>query len=415
MISGQMSPNNSFESGLAVPGGLPTAARLALRVMQRLSVGSLSITLPDGTPIRVGKGEPHAEMTLNNWNVASAALRSGDIGFGETYIAGDWTTPNLQALMRVMVSNRSAIEAVIYGKWWGKMLNRLRHLVNHNSRAGSRRNIAAHYDIGNSFYQLWLDPTMTYSSGLFAGQAVGADDAAALDLAQHEKYQRILAQLDLAPGARVLEIGCGWGGFAEQALRADLCVTGITLSREQLDYAQQRLSRVEADGRVQLRLQDYRDANEQFDGIASIEMFEAVGEQYWPGYFAALARSLKPGGRAVVQTITIDDALFADYRRGTDFIQQYIFPGGMLPSPKVFREAAQKAGLIVRNEFAFGADYAQTLAIWHSNFRTREREVRALGFDTAFIRTWAFYLAYCEAAFRCGNTDVIQFTLERVR
>ena len=353
---------------------------------------------------------------LANWNVCEAALKSGDIGFGATYIAGDWSTPDLLALMNVMVANRNAIEAAIYGTWWGRSLYRLRHLLRRNTRTGSKKNIHAHYDIGNAFYRLWLDESMTYSSALFAdglraAEASARDDFAALPRAHETKYARVLDQLALAPGARVLEIGCGWGGFATAAARRGLHVTGLTLSSEQLELARERIWAARLDDRVDVTLRDYRDVDGQYDGIASIEMFEAVGERYWSEYFACIKQRLKVGGRATVQTITIAEHLFADYRKSSDFIQQYIFPGGMLPSVTAFTAAARTAGLRVIDRFAFGQDYARTLAAWLSQFADRERDVRATGFDIGFVCTWSFYLAYCSAAFRFENTDVVQFTL----
>jgi cyclopropane-fatty-acyl-phospholipid synthase len=392
--------------------GAPPSARLVLKLMEKMSEGSLTVTVPSGSTLRFGRGEPHADIVLSNWNVCDAALKNGDIGFGETYIAGDWGTSNLSALMHVMVANRNAIEAVIYGKWWGKIFYRLRHLLHRNTRVGSRKNIHAHYDIGNPFYQLWLDGTMTYSSALYSALADPGDDVEQMADAQRAKYRRILECLGARPGQRLLEIGCGWGGFAEVAAETGLHVTGITLSTEQLAYARERLARAGLDMRAELRLEDYRDTSEQFDLIASIEMFEAVGEKYWPSYFETLKRRLKPGGRAVIQTITIADELFPAYRKSSDFIQQYIFPGGMLPTPAIFRDYARRAGLTVTDAFAFGQDYARTLHAWLRSFYSHEREIRDQGFDTPFVRTWAFYLAYCEAAFRHANTDVIQFTLE---
>jgi cyclopropane-fatty-acyl-phospholipid synthase len=283
---------------------------------------------------------------------------------------------------------------------------RLKHLLNRNSKAGSRKNIHAHYDIGNPFYQLWLDPSMTYSSALFTD-----DSGDNLALAQAAKYQRILGQLALRPGDRVLEIGCGWGGFAEMAARGGAHVTGLTLSTEQLAYAKQRLADAGLAGRTDLQLCDYRDSDGQYDAIASIEMFEAVGEAYWPSYFECIARNLKPGGRACVQTIVIADELFERYRKATDFIQQFIFPGGMLPSPSKFAQMAAAHGLRVSDEFKFGLDYAATLRAWRRAFHARLDQVRTQGFDDTFIRTWEFYLCYCEAAFRGHNTDVMHFTL----
>jgi len=298
------------------------------------------------------------------------------------------------------------------------MFNRVRHLLNRNTRSGARRNIHAHYDLGNAFYRLWLDASMTYSSALFDdshSQTAVTDagrDWPELERAQQRKYDRMLAVTRCRNDANVLEIGCGWGGFAQTAAQHGMNVKGLTLSSEQLAFAQQRLADAGLSSHADLVLQDYRDEHEQFDAIVSIEMFEAVGESYWPSYFETIKRCLKPGGRAIVQTITIADELFERYRSGSDFIQQYIFPGGMLPSPQVFERHAAKAGLIVSDQHAFGLDYARTLACWRERFVALSGEVDALGFDERFKRTWLFYLAYCEAAFLRRNTDVIQFTLE---
>ncbi len=388
-----------------MPGAMPPQARIVVQMLRRLEHGALRLTCPDGTVLSFGDDSAPVSLKMNNWDPCSAALKSGDIGFAESYITGDWTTDNLTALLQLLARNRNALEDAIYGSWWGGLLYRLRHLFNRNSKSGSRRNIHAHYDIGNAFYRLWLDPSMTYSSALFA------EPTMTLQEAQHAKYARILEQLNLRAGERLLEIGCGWGGFAELATSAQMHVTGLTLSTEQLEFAQQRLQNAGLAAQADLRLQDYRDVDGEFDGIASIEMFEAVGEQYWDSYFACVAQRLKRGGRACIQTITIADQLFARYRKGSDFIQQYIFPGGMLPSPEVFRAHAQRHGLDVANEHAFGLDYARTLATWHSAFNDVLHEVRAQGFDDRFIRTWQFYLSYCEAGFLERNIDLYQFTL----
>jgi cyclopropane-fatty-acyl-phospholipid synthase len=380
------------------PVHAPRAARVLFALLERLERGSLALTLPGGGTIAFGRGQPSAAIRLANWNLFTAALKSGDIGFAQTYIAGDWETDSLAAVLDVAVANRDALEDAVYGRWWGRLALRLRHLLNRNSRAGSRRNIHAHYDLGNPFYRLWLDPSMTYSSALFAG-APGRT----LEQAQAAKYRRILDELALPAGGSVLEIGSGWGGFAELAARDGLRVRGLTLSTEQLAY------------NASFALQDYRDEAGRYDGIASIEMFEAVGEAYWPAYFDTLRRALAPGGRAVIQTITIADEFFERYRRGTDFIQQYVFPGGMLPSPSAFEAHAGRAGLRVTRRFAFGQDYARTLACWRESFVGRIEQVRALGFDRRFERIWEFYLAYCEAAFRHRSTDVVQYTLEHRR
>jgi cyclopropane-fatty-acyl-phospholipid synthase len=392
-----------------LPEAAPAAARAVFGLLQRLEQGTLDVQWPDGSVAHFGQGgEPRAAIRLVNWNVCVAALKSGDIGFAESYIAGDWTSPDLTALLGLFVANRERIESIVYGRWWGSLLYRLKHLLHRNSRAGSRKNIHAHYDLGNEFYRLWLDPSMNYSSAWFDGRAEGD-----LTAAQWAKVDRALDECALPDGGRLLEIGCGWGALAERAARRHAArVVGVTLSREQLEWAQRRLG--DAGLEADLRLQDYRDIDDgPFDAIASIEMFEAVGREYWPGFFATVAKQLKPGGRACIQTITIRDDLFERYVRSTDFIQQYIFPGGLLPSPGAFRAAAARAGLKVVNELEFGTDYAITLRRWREAFLAQDRAVRALGFDTRFMRIWEFYLAYCEAAFAHGNTSVMQFTLAR--
>ncbi|PIG27289.1 cyclopropane-fatty-acyl-phospholipid synthase [Janthinobacterium sp. 35] len=384
---------------------LPAAARMILRLLEKLQYGALRLRTPDGRILLYGDASHPVTLDLHNWHLCSAVLRSGDIGFAETFIAGDWRTDNLPGLIELMIRNRAQIESLIYGNWWGSLLYKVRHLLNRNSRAGSKKNIHAHYDIGNAFYQLWLDPSMTYSSALFS-------EGASLEQAQGAKYRRIASQLQLQPGQRVLEIGCGWGGFAETAARDNGAhVTGLTLSTEQLAYARQRLQDAGLAGQADLQLCDYRDSAGQYDAIASIEMFEAVGQRYWPGYFACVARNLKPGGRACIQTIVIADALFQRYSKSTDFIQQYIFPGGMLPSPLEFRRAAEAQGLRVEDAFSFGLDYAETLRQWRASFLAQRTALEKQGFDGRFLLTWEFYLAYCEAAFQAHNTDVMQFTL----
>ncbi len=387
------------------------AARGLLRLLDRLQLGQLELQHPDGGRSLHGSaaaGQPQAQLRLADWDVLAEIARKGDIALAETFIAGRWHSPDPVAVLRLGLANREALERAIYGSWWGALAARLRHALNRNSRAGSRRNIHAHYDIGNAFYGLWLDETMNYSSALFEG-----DLARPLADAQRAKVARALAASALPRGGRLLEIGCGWGAVAEAAAR-DLGaeVVGVTLSTEQLDWARLRLARQGL--RADLRLQDYRDiasSDGPFDAIVSIEMFEAVGEAYWDRYFATLKRLLAPGGRACVQSIVIRDELFERYRRSSDFIQQYVFPGGMLPSPAVFRARAERAGLQVVGAHAFGHDYAETLRRWREAFVARLPEVSALGLDERFQRTWLFYLAYCEAAFDEGSCDVLQFTL----
>ena len=398
-----------------VAASAPAAARAVFRLLKGIRHGTLDVQLPDGTMIHFGAAaggadgtELRAALRMHDWGVCAAALKSGDIGFAESFIDGHWSTPDLTALLTLFIANRDEVESMIYGTWWGSLLYRAKHLFNRNSRSGSKKNIHAHYDLGNEFYRLWLDPTMNYSSAWFEGTPSG-------DLvgAQWAKVRRALAECGVQPGDRVLEIGCGWGALAECAARDfGASVTGVTLSREQLAWGQERLASAGLAG--ELRFQDYRDiADGPFDAIASIEMFEAVGRAYWPSYFQTLNAQLKPGGKACVQSITIRDDLFERYVKSTDFIQQYIFPGGLLPSPSAFRDAAAKAGLKVVNELDFGLDYAETLRRWRERFLAADGAVRKLGFDTRFMRIWEFYLGYCEAAFATRNTSVMQFTLQR--
>jgi len=388
------------------------SARLVLRLLERLRVGRLDLVAPDGTARTFDSRfpGPHAMMRLADWGVFDDALHRGDIGFGESYMAGRWDTPDLAELLTLFAENTNALEKAIYGRWFGWVADRVRHLLRSNRKRQAKRNIAAHYDLGNAFYELWLDGTMTYSSGLFEG-----DEKRILLDAQTAKYERICEVLGLKAGDRVLEIGCGWGGFAEHAAGTRGCrVHGITLSREQLGYARERMRAKDLESLVTLELRDYRDVRGEFDAIVSIEMFEAVGEQYWPAYFTAVRDRLRRGGRAVIQTITIAESRFDRYRRGTDFIQQYIFPGGMLPSRDAFRDSASRRGLLIGEAYTFGRDYAKTLKQWRQRFNRRVGELNALGFDERFVRMWNFYLAYCEAGFRTGTIDVMQVELKRV-
>ncbi len=375
--------------------------RLVFQLLEQIRFGRLEIRLPDGGIQIFGEGEHGVSMHVHDEIIFSQILARGDIGLAEAYIDGAWDSPDLTGVMTLLAKNRDVLRRAVYGRWTSLLMARVRHLLNNNSKTGSRKNIMAHYDLGNDFYKLWLDPSMSYSSALY--RAVDGGD---LETAQRAKYRRILRRLGAEQGQHVLEIGCGWGGFAEMAVAEGLQTTGVTLSPAQLAYAQERVPE------ANLLLKDYRDIKEQFDHIVSIEMFEAVGERWWPSYFKTLKKALKPGGRAVVQSITIRDDIFGEYRKGTDFIQQHVFPGGMLPSRSAFRAAAAKQGLIVRNEYAFGIDYARTLAEWRVSFEEKWPQIAAQGFDETFRRLWRMYLCYCEAGFLAGSVDVVHFELD---
>ncbi|WP_342113562.1 cyclopropane-fatty-acyl-phospholipid synthase family protein [Pseudoduganella sp. OTU4001] len=388
----------------------PQGAKLFLSLLGRIQHGHLTLVTPDGTRMEFGDVHtPHgATLKVNDWRACSRILRSGDIGFAEAYGAGWVDSPDLTGLLRLALRNEQALEPAFFGGALARCWYRFRHLLRPNTRAGSKRNIHAHYDLGNDFYALWLDPSWTYSSALFDG-----DFTLPLREAQTRKYQRIIDTLGLRAGMRVLEIGCGWGGFAEQAAQQGIHVHGLTISPSQLKHAKQRISAQGLDDRVELELRDYRDIDGDYDAVVSIEMFEAVGEQYWPDYFKAVSRRLRPGGKALVQSITIGERHFERYRSSTDFIQQYIFPGGMLPSVERFIQQAARAGLATQDIHAFGKDYAETLRRWDKECGAKRQEISAQGFDTHFQRIWHLYFAYCEAAFDEGRTNVVQFLLAK--
>lgn len=384
---------------------VPKLVRFAIKFASNLRRGTLDMTLPDGRIVRCGGLEPGpaAQMTIYNYNFAWRLARGGDIGIAEAYLRREWDTPNLTQFLYVFCVNHDLIQTMLGGRPVARFVQSLRHWFNRNTRRQARRNIYAHYDIGNSFYSAWLDPSMTYSSALFED---GTHD---LTAAQHNKYRRLAEAINLQPGQRVLEIGCGWGGFAEYvAKNYDARVVGLTISTEQRDFAQKRMQAAGLSDKVEIRFQDYRDERGQYDRIASIEMIEAVGEQFWPQYFSQLRDRLAPGGFAGIQAITIQDKFFHAYRREVDFIQRYVFPGGMLPSPQVLKSLGEKFGVPVIRERIFGEDYAKTLATWRDNFRTAWPNLMPLGFDERFRRLWEYYLAYCEAGFLSGNIDVRQ-------
>jgi cyclopropane-fatty-acyl-phospholipid synthase len=401
--------DSSLASG-ARRKSLPATGHLLFALLERMECGALTLTAPDGVTRRFGPGASagsrEAAVTLRDWKICRDVVTGGDVAFAEGYMDGRWDTSDLCTLLTLVAFNQRALEAAFYGRWWRQLAFRLRHLLRSNSRRRARRNVVAHYDLGNDFYRLWLDPTMTYSAALFDGNT-----GRSLADAQTAKYERILRELRLPHAAHVLEIGCGWGGFAEVAARAGHRVTAVSLSDAQTAYARDRIARAGLSERVEFRIQDYRDITGRFDGVASIEMFEAVGERYWPTYFRAVKNALAPGARAAIQTITIADERFEQYRQTSDFIQQYIFPGGMLPSPSRFAREALTVGLSVDAVHRFGHGYAETLRRWLAAFDAGADAVRAQGFEQRFIRCWRFYLAYCVAAFASETTDVAQYTL----
>lgn len=394
----------SVASPLSDTRAIPTVARGFLRLLEGLRAGSLNLVTPAGDDFifRGDRPGPDATLKINDWSACGAILKGGDIGVAECYRDEKIDTPDLLSLLMLALANQDILEQALHGSFWGTLLYRFRHLMNRNTRTGSRKNIHAHYDIGNDFYRLWLDPSMTYSSALFTSGSQSLEEA------QYAKYDRLLDLLEVNAGDHILEIGCGWGALAERAAARGCRVTGISLSREQLDYARERVRGTPADALTEFRFLDYRDLEGQYDALVSIEMLEAVGKEFWSGYFTTLRRSLKPGGKAALQTITIADERFDSYQRGTDFIQQYIFPGGMLPSPSVLKQHIRHANLDLLDIHSFGADYARTLRLWRENFEAALPAIRGQGFDEAFIRLWRFYLCYCEAGFLTGRTDVYQ-------
>jgi cyclopropane-fatty-acyl-phospholipid synthase len=396
-----------------VPGataGLPHSMRILLGLAGRIAAGSVTIRMPDGRSYRVAgsKPGPAADLTVRRPRMVSRLIFGGSVGFGTSYMDGDWETSDLAALLVLAAVNEEEFGTLHMGARAVTTLRRILHRYNDNTRRGSRRNIAHHYDLGNDFYSRWLDPSMTYSSAVF-----DRDDTD-LQAAQEAKYRKLAEKLALAPDQRVLEIGCGWGGFAEVAARDfGARVTAITVSREQLEFAQARIHKAGLADRVDARFVDYRDIEGRFDKIASIEMFEAVGERHWPTYFGKVRDCLEPGGRAALQIITIADRWFDSYRRGVDFIQRYIFPGGMLPSMTALAQHCERAGLAIERSDFYGQHYARTLAEWNRRFQAAWHELEPMGFDHRFKRMWEFYLAYCEAGFRAGSIDVVQAALVR--
>ena len=397
-------------TGLEGQGGLPRYFAAAFQMAQGIARGRLDILLPDGRRFRVQGSQPGyvAELAVHNPDFFARLIRDGDLGFAESYMEGWWSTPDLQALLDLVNDDNPALYDEVLPARLVRAWERLRHWMRANSKAQARRNIAYHYDLGNDFYSMWLDDSMTYSSALFeTGQE-------SLQAAQKAKYAAMVDRMGVQPGQHVLEIGCGWGGFAEYAAaERGLNVTALTISQAQHDYAVQRMEKAGLSDRVEIRLQDYRDTTGRFDGIASIEMFEAVGESYWPRYFRAVQERLKPSAKAVIQIIMVPDMRFSSYRKHIDFIQKYIFPGGMLGAPSPVRRVAESAGLAYVATHDFGQSYSETLRRWHREFTARWPEIAALGYDLRFRRMWEFYLTSCASAFRTGSCDVTQLVLER--
>ena len=381
-----------------------------LKLAERMDSGMLDIVLPDGQRVSL-KGEkpgPSVELTVHNPELFARIIRQGVLGFAEGYLDGDWSTDNLQGLLDNLYSEIDAFYEQAPGAGLVRAYERFRFWLQSNSKRQAKKNISYHYDLGNDFYSLWLDDTMTYSAAIFeTGQE-------SLEQAQTAKYKSMVDQMGVKPGDHVLEIGCGWGGFAEYAAKErGLRVTGLTISQEQHDYAVKRIADAGLSDMVEIRMQDYREETGTYDGIASIEMFEAVGEKYWPVYFETVKKCLKPGAQATLQVITMDDARFESYRKTVDFIQKYIFPGGMLPSPGILRSQATAQGLKVVKSIEFADGYSQTLRRWHEVFNDHWGQISKMGFDDRFRRMWNFYLTSCAASFRTRNSDVTQITIAR--
>ncbi len=386
----------------------PRWLRPLLPILNNLEYGTFRIVTADGSVFDFdGKHDgPTGVMLSRDDECFRRIVKDGQIGFAEAYMSQQWDTPDLQALLDMLVQNTGSIRSRIQGKWYVELAQRFGHWLNSNTKRQAKKNIAYHYDLGNDFYSLWLDDSMTYSSAMFD------DDNRDLASAQQRKYQSIYDQIGAADGAHLLEVGCGWGGFAEYAAKErGARVTGLTISREQHDFAKERMFRQGLNDRVEIVLRDYRDERGRYDGIASIEMFEAVGENNWPVYFESLRDRLKDDAKATIQTITITDQLFPSYRRNVDFIQKYIFPGGMLPSPSALSSVTGASGLEIVNSIAFGQSYSETLRMWFDRFNAKWDDIAQMGFDERFRRMWNFYLTACAANFRYETTDVIQMTV----
>ena len=388
-------------------------ANIMVYLLKNIRHGTIEMHWPDGkVDTYQGKESMHLKgvLIVHDWDLFKQIVRTGAIGFAEGYLANYWSTPDISDLLEVLNLNLDEMQSHIGKNKIIKFMTRLSHILRPNSRSGSKKNIYEHYDLGNSFYEKWLDPSMTYSSAIFKNKKNS------LETAQHEKYKSLAQSIGLKKEHHILEIGCGWGGFAEYAATHIGCrVTGLTISQAQYDYACDRMRKKGLSDRVNIKLQDYRDVQGDFDRIASIEMFEAVGEKYWPTFFTKVSSILKPGGKAGLQIITIDDKKFKTYRKNADFIQKYIFPGGMLPSKDALNDEFNKAHLKLQETVDFRLDYAETLARWRAKFNEQWHEIKLMGFDERFKHMWEYYLAYCEAGFKTGTIDVSQFFLHKAK
>ncbi len=394
--------NNSYKTGT-----------ILLDIISKISWGALKVKLPDKTDI-IFSGTPKGvvgKIVILDWRMADLILKKGDIGAAESFVAGYWTSPDLSVLLQVISRNRDVLSQAVHGSWKDLLIYRFKDLLRRNTLRGSKKNIHDHYDIGNAFYENWLDKTMTYSSGIFSE----SEEKSNLTEAQIAKYERIIKVLGIKGQQTILEIGSGWGGFAIHcASKKNVNIDGITISNEQFNYSQKKIKKAGLGEKINIKLQDYRKTKGYYDLIVSIEMFEAVGENYWKSYFSTVKNNLKPNGRALIQTIVIKDDLYLKYKKSTDFIRQYIFPGGALPSISVFKKTANICGLNVVGEFAFGKDYAKTIQFWLASYSSNLQKLNKLGFDERFHRLWLFYLSYCQAGFRIGDVDVVQFELAKI-
>ena len=390
--------------------GRPFFFRQVCKILGRIKYGRVALHLPDGEVLHFSgtdELDQQAIIYARNYAFARRTIFGGAIGFFESYAAEEWDTPDLAQSLYVFARNVDYLQEAFHAAPFINVFNAVRHALNQNSKKGSKKNIVAHYDLGNQFYEKWLDGSMTYSSALYATPTSG------LKSAQENKYAALANDLRLTADDHILEIGSGWGGFAEYAAKErGARITGLTLSPAQLEFAQKRIFEAGLAERVKFELRDYRDVDGAYDGVASIEMFEAVGREYWATYFDKVKSVLKPGGAAGLQIITIDDRYFNDYIRFPDFIQRYVFPGGVLPSPNIVKNLTANAGLSINHIREFGQDYARTLNEWHSRFCDAWNDIQPLGFDERFRKLWKFYLAYCEAGFRAATTNVCQISLK---